>query len=1013
MKFTDLFVRRPVFSASLSLLLLVIGLIAFDSLNIRQYPQMQANVIVVSTKYPGANAETVESFITTKIEDAIAGVDDIDYITSSSDAGESKVVINLVLNADVNSALEDVNSNLSYVIKKLPDAVDNPSVKKVDSDGMPAFVIGFSSEHKSSVQITDYLNRVIIPQVSTISGVGSVDIMGNRTYAMRLWLDPRKMAALGITTGDVRDALEDNNIQAQPGEVNRESQTLTINAKTDLMDAEEFNDLVLKTVSGQLVRFKDIGSAELGAASYDKTLILNGLNGVGISISVKSSANPLTVSSEIKKVFGTLKKQMPKDISMHYARDSSLYIASSIHEVVRTIIEAALFVFVVIFVFLGSWRSVLIPIVTIPLSLVGAFAFMYIMDYTINTLTLLAFVLAIGMVVDDAIVVLENIHRHIERGKSPLEGSLSGAREISFAVVAMTFTLAAVFAPIGFTTGFTSILFKEFAFTLAATVVISGFIALTLSPMMCSKIMSEEKAESRFAAFTMRFFSRLTERYRHGLTAVLQYKGSVIMVLVGVIVIGAIFFDPLQTQSTLAPNEDQGVVIGIGKSPTSSSLAYTQKYTSELIPLYNEIPEADSYAIINGHPGGESKALTFLGLTNWSERSVSAQEIQEDLMQKTSKIPGMQFMFFSPSSVPGSSSMYPVEMVIKTTGDYQELNAVATEIANQLEASPGIMRAQSDLKLNTPEMQININRSKAAQLGVNMSDINSALNLAFGSPDITSFVMEGKSYDVIPQVAAQFRNNPDALNNINVKTSSDALIPLSNLITISNIVSPSSLDHFQQQRAATISLVLAGNFSQREAIQLFEELAKDTLPNNMTYDFSGDTRQFMNAGSSMLQIFCFALLFIYLILSAQFESFRDPLIVMFTVPLSLAGALATIYMAGASLNIYTEIGLITLVGLISKHGILIVEFANQLQEKGRTPLQAVIESATVRLRPILMTTCAMVLGAFPLVLANGAGAVSRAQMGWVIMGGMTFGTILTLFVIPTMYVFIARDRSVV
>jgi multidrug efflux pump len=1011
MSFTDVFIKRPVFAASISLLIFVIGLIALSSLTIRQYPKLEANVIAISTSYPGANAETVESFVTTQVEDAISGVDGIDYITSSSSAEDSNVVINLALNSDVNTALEDINSNIASVLHKLPEGVEDPVISKADPNSMSALIVGFTSQTETSQKITDYINRVIVPQVSTISGVGSTDIFGSHTYAMRLWLDPKKMAALGVTAIDVEDALKDNNVQAQPGQIDRVNQIVSIDAKTDLNNVLEFNNLAVKQSAGQLVKISDIGKAELGSQNSSSSIYIDGKNGVALSVTIKSTANPLIVSKDIKNTLTRLEKQMPSDMAMFFARDATKYIENSIHEVVRTIIEAALFVFIVIFIFIGSFRSVLIPIVTIPLSLTGAFAFMFMMGYSLNTLTLLAFVLAIGMVVDDAIVVLENIHRHIEKGLAPYEAALTGAKEISFPVIAMTFTLAAVYAPIGFTSGFTSILFKEFAFTLAGTVIVSGFIALTLTPMMCSKIMKNTSKEARLSHFINSAFTKINNWYTHRLLNVLENRFKVIFTLVAVLIIGVIFFMPLQKQSTLAPDEDQGVVIGMASGPTGSNLNYTQKYTAMLEPIYQSIEEGDGYAIINGHPGGESHAMTFLSLIDWGDRGRPAQVIQQEIMQKAAAIPGMRFMFFSPSSIPGSNSIYPLEIVLKTTGSYGDLNDYATNLANKLQENPGIMRVQSDLALDSPQVEIVFNRGQAAILDVSMDDINTALKVALGEPDITSFVLDGRAYNVIPQLSEQFRADPADLNNINVATQSGELIPLSNLATIKDTVAASSLNHFQQQRSATLSMVLADGFSQQQAISYFEYVAAQELPATITYDFSGDTRQFIESGSSMLKIFIFALLFIYLVLSAQFESFSDPFVVMFTVPLSLVGALLTLYCVGGSLNIYTEIGLITLVGLISKHGILIVEFANQEQQRGAALKEAIVKAATVRLRPILMTTAAMVLGALPLILAGGAGAAAREQIGWTIVGGMTFGTALTLFIIPTIYTFIACNKS--
>jgi multidrug efflux pump len=1011
MRFTDVFIRRPVFAASLSLLIFLIGLIAYGSLTLRQFPKMTANVISIDTTYTGASASTVESFVTTQIENAIAGVDNIDYITSESSAGDSKVTINLNLNSDVNAALEDVNSDLSSILKNLPDGVDSPVVKKLDTDGMPMLILSFSSSSRSPEAVTDYLNRVIIPQLSTVSGVGSAEVMGKRTYAMRLWLDPKKMTALGITADDIEDALNNNNIQAQPGDIDRESQVLTINVSTTVSTVTAFENIPLKSASGSLVKIKDVARVELGAEDYDESMYVNGEQGVGVGITAKSDANPLTVSVDVHAVLDTLKKQMPSDITMILARDSSVYIEKSIEEVLHTIAEASIFVIIVIFLFIGSLRSVLIPIVTIPLSLVGAFGLMFMLGYTINTITLLAFVLAIGMVVDDAIVVLENIHRYIEQGLTPYEAAIQGAREISVAVIAMTLTLAAVYAPIGFMSGFTSILFSEFAFTLAGTVIVSGFIALTLSPMMCSKIMKPSGQGSKLVVYIDQTLNRLTSMYRACLVHVLSARLAVIAVLVGVLVLGVVFIIPLEQKSILAPTEDQSVIVGMARAPTGSSVAYTQKYTKMLAPIYAKVPEHDKYVIINGHPGGQENAMTVLGLKDWSERTRTADQILEQVTQQSSVVPGVQLMFFNPSSLPGSQAIYPVQFVIKTTGSYESLNATATKIVRALEEKNGILRVQSDLQLDKPELQLDVNRNKAASLGVSMADINTALNVGLGEPEITSFDKEGQTYNVITQLDAEHRLNPSQLNNLNVRSSSGALVPLSSFVTIKNITSPSSLNHFAEQRAATINVVLSPGYSEQEAIDYFVVEAKKYMSTDMSYDFAGDTREFMQSSNSMLKIFLFSLIFIYLILSAQFESFVDPLIVLFSVPLSIVGALITVYFTGCSLNIYTEIGLVTLVGLISKHGILIVEFANQLQAKGRDLKQAVVEAASIRLRPILMTTAAMVLGAVPLAFASGAGAESRHQIGVVIIGGMLVGTLFTLFIVPTMYTLMSRRTS--
>jgi multidrug efflux pump len=1009
--FTDIFIKRPVFASALSLLIIVIGLIAYQKLNVRQFPQMDANVIQITTTYTGASASLVESFITTPLENAISGIDGIDYIESSSSPGKSRITLNLTLNSDIDSAMVDVNSDLSSILKKLPDGVDDPVVRKVDSDSMPQMILAFSSSHMDPPEITDYLTRSIIPQLSNLPGVGSAEILGNRTYAMRIWLNPKLMSQLEVTATDIQAALQENNVQSQPGEINRSSQDISINAETDLSTPEQFGNIVIKHDGSKLVRMRDIAKVELGTNNSDITLIVNGKQAVGIGVISKSNANPLAVAQAVKTQLKLIEQTLPDSMQIAVPRDSTIYIQRSIDEVNRSIIEASICVILVIFMFIGSIRSVMIPIVTIPLSLVGACAFMFAMGYTINTITLLAFVLAIGMVVDDAIVVLENIHRHIELGSSPFQAAIKGAREISFAVVAMTITLAAVYTPLGFTGGFTGALFREFAFTLAGTVIISGFIALTLTPMMCSKIMKPSEPNSKsFAHVIDVFFTRFTEGYKKALNITLKNRLMVVIATIAVFICGAMLFLPLYLTSRLTPSEDQGAIIGMALGPTAANIDYTNKYTKQLEPLFDAIPEHASYVIISGRPDG-SKAQMYLNLKDWSLRDRSANEIIQTLTPDTQKVTGIKTMLMNPSSLPGSKSMYPMEFIIKTTGSYEELNTAVQKLVVSAEKNHGFLRLDTDLKLNKPEINVKINRDKASSLGISMDDIATALNIAYGEPSTTTFSINGLSYDVIPQVNPHFRGNPKQINNINVKTASGDSVPLSSIIKVENVTNPSSLNHFQQQRSATIQAVLNPTYSTSAALTFLENLAKKDLPSNMSFDFAGDTRTFISSGSSMAMIFVFALVFIFLVLSAQFESFIAPLIVLFSVPLSLVGALATLLFTGCSLNIYTEIGLITLIGLISKHGILIVEFANQLQEQGCNAKEAVIESASVRLRPILMTTAAMVLGAIPLAIASGAGATARQQMGLTIIGGMTFGTLLTLFVVPTIYTFLAKNRK--
>ena len=1006
MSFTDFFIKRPVFATALSLMLLVVGLLSFTKLNVRQFPKIDANLISISTTYPGASASLVESFVTTPIENAISGVDGIDYITSSSSTGKSTIILHLQLNADINAAMVDVNSDLSSVIKKLPSTIDSPVVSKVESDAVPEMILTFSSHSLSPEAIADYLTRTVQPVLSNLPGVGSADILGKRTYAMRIWLDPKRMNQLGITGTDIQNALNNNNVQSQPGEVDRAQQILSINANTDLKTAEDFAQIPLKTVGNTVVQLKDVAHVTLGSTTPTDALLIDNKFAVGMAITPKSSANPLDVATAVKAALPNIQHALPADLTLSIPRDNSIYIQQSIDEVNHAIIESIVCVFIVIWGFLGSWRSVLIPMATIPLSLLGACLFMFLLGYTLNTLTLLAFVLAIGMVVDDAIVVLENIHRHIETGSTPLQAALKGAREIVFAVIAMTFTLAAVYAPIGFAGGLTGALFKEFAFTLAGTVVISGFIALTLSPMMCTKFLKHTEP-NRFAIWLEKNLHHITTFYQATLTTVLSMRPVVVISTGALFICGLLFFWPLYKTCTLAPDEDQSVIMGIVSGPTSANLAYTERYTAELSQLLAMQPEHRTIAVINGRPSTQNSAMAFMELTDWSERKRSVDDMIADLTPKTQSISGVRVMLLSPPPLPTSTDLYPIEIVIKTTGSYEALNHVAEEIVQTAEKNPGILRASSDLKLDKPELTVDINRAKAATLGISMNDISTALNIAFGEPETTTFTKNGITYDVIPEVGGLARDNPNKINYINLKTSGGS-IPLSSVVTIRNTVAPETLNHFQQQRAATISAILSPSYSTKEALQYFQTLANHALQSGMSLDYAGDSRSFLQNGHGMGTLFAFALIFIYLVLAAQFESLTDPFIVLFSVPLSLVGAFATLYFTRGSLNIYTEIGLITLIGLISKHGILIVEFANQLQKTGLSVRQAVIKAASIRLRPILMTTAAMALGAIPLVLASGAGANARSQMGLVILGGMLIGTCFTLFVVPTAYTFLAR-----
>ena len=828
---------------------------------------------------------------------------------------------------------------------------------------------------------------------------------------MRIWLDPHKMAAYSVTASDIKQALMKNNIQAPAGNIKAELRQFDVKSNTDIKTPDQFNDIVVRQNDNHNVYIKDIGHAELGAQSTDWSVMVKGKKALMLAITPKANANPLDVSTVVRKAFIEIQQHLPVGVDVAIMRDAATYIKSSIYEVNKTIIEACIFVCLVILLMLGSFRAITVPVITIPLSLIGVCFIMLLLGYSINMLTLLAAVLAIGLVVDDAIVVLENIHRHIEKGLSPLNAALVGAREIRFAIITMTLTLAAVYAPIGFMGGLIGKLFTEFAFTLAGAVIISGIIALTLSPMMCSKIYRDrQSSQSGFAKFVNNTFSKIENWYKTVLKFTL--KTSYIIVLITIMTYAACYLLFTHTPAELAPTEDQGFILGMVQGPTDANLPYTEKYTSRIADIYQQLPEMESYGIVNGFRGAPNLAFSFLVLKPLDKRERSAQEISQQLTPLFWAISGVQVPTYLPPSLPGSSGSVPVELVLKTTDDYPKLFQTAQNFMQTLQQSGVLVNARSDLKMDKPQIVININRKKTASIGVSMDQIADSLGVFLSKPTITRFSMNGRAYDVIPQLYEQFRSSPSSLNELNVRSISGKLVPLANLVEITEEVSPPSLNQFQQLHSATISASLMPGVTQSDALTHIQQLAEKELPQNIQIDTAGQLRQFIQSSGQMLQIFIFSLLLIYLMLTAQFESFRDPLIVMLSVPLSFTGALAALYFAGGTLNIYTQIGLITLIGLITKNGILIVEFANQRQKQGMSVHAAIIDAAACRLRPILMTASTMILGALPLAFASGAGAASRQQLGLVIAGGIAFGTFLTLFVVPVAYQMLAAKKSI-
>jgi len=1013
MYFTDIFIRRPVFATVLSLIILLVGIRSYMALPVRQFPEIATSVISVSTTYLGASSDVMEGFVTTPIENALSGINGIDYIQSASSTGLSTVTIYFNLGYDINKAMTDVSNAVSSVRYALPSDIQDPVINEQDPNARPTMYIPFLSKTMNAEQITDFLVRAVQPQLATLPGVSQAPIFGERLYSMRIWLNPEEMAARGVTATDIQNALANNNVQTAAGWIESQWEEYDVTAQTDLRTAAQFNNLVIRNINGNLVRLRDIGYAELGPESNRVSVSINGDNAIVMAVIPQSTANPLTISKEVQALLPKIQKILPKGLTSLLIWDTSKFIAQSLKEVLHTIIEATFCVVLVIFLFLGSIRSVVIPIITIPLSVIGVCGIMLMLGYSINILTLLALVLAIGLVVDDAIVVVENIHRHIEAGETPFDAAILGAREIGSAVIAMTLTLAAVYAPIGFVTGLTGALFREFAFTLAGTVIISGFAALTLSPMMCSQLLKKHVGKPGLSEKIDDVFNRFMQSYQRVLKRALAKK-KIVLIIAGIIYFSCyVLYTTLPAE--LAPQEDQGAIMAVVTGPTNANLNYTISNTQKLAQIYKSIPEMIGYGFINGYAGTQAvnSAFSFIVLKPWGERKRTAQEIIASLFPQFWGLSGVKAFPFNLPSLPSTGGFTPVEFVLKTTGTYNDLNSAVQKLLGVIQTqNPRLLNPDSDLKMDKAQINIDFDRDKASDLGIPMTDINTTLNLALAQPITTRFNMNGRSYDVIPELAPQFMQNAQQLGELNLRTATGALVPLSSIAQINNIVAPQSLNHFQQLRAATITASLAPGYTLGQALNFLDKAGEHNLPKDIQYDYSGQSRQFVQATGAMEETFVFAILFIFLVLCAQFESFRSPLIVMLSVPLSSAGALLTLHLLPTgTTNIYTQIGLVTLIGLISKHGILIVEFANQLQDKGREKVAAVIEAASIRLRPVIMTTFATILGALPLAISTGAGAGARQQLGWVIIGGMSFGTIFTLFVIPTAYSLFASVRK--
>ncbi|MBX3660910.1 MAG: efflux RND transporter permease subunit [Burkholderiales bacterium] len=1008
----ELSVRRPVLATVMSLLIMLIGIISFERLTVREYPKIDSPVVSVRTIYTGASPQVIESQVTQPLEDSISGIEGVKTMKSVSREEVSQITVEFTNDRDPDLAANDVRDRVSRARGRMPDEVDEPIISKVEADAQAIMWLRLFSERHGPLEISDYADRFVADRLKTLPGVASVIIGGERRYAMRIWLDRERLAAYALTPQDVEEALRRQNIEVPAGRIESSRREFTVLSESDLRTPAQFNQLIIREVKGYPVRLSDIGRAELGAADDRNILRVNGNPAVGLGIVKQSTANTLAVAQAVKAEVPKIAAALPQGMQIAVAFDTSIFIEQSITSVYKVMAEALVLVVLVIFLFLRSVRATLIPFVTIPVSLIGAFFLIWVMGFSINVLTLLGIVLAVGLVVDDAIVVLENIHRHIENGMRPFEAALKGGREIAFAVVAMTVTLAAVFAPLAFATGNTGRLFLEFALTVASAVVVSGFVALTLTPMMCSKLLRREASHGRVYNALERFFEGMSSGYGRLLRFCLARRGVVVALFLLAAAGGSALF--LSIRSELSPLEDRGFFIGVMSAPEGATKEYTDDYARIWESIYADVPEITSY-FVSVAPGLERPnpvnfALSFVRLTDWSERDRKTQQITASIApQMFARMPGVLAFPVNPPSLGQSFRNPPVQFVVQGNS-YEDLDRRVSALVAKARQSPALANVDSDLKLNKPQLTVDIDREKAAALGIQVETIGRTMETLLGGRQVTRFKREGKQYDVIVRLEDKDRRQPADLTSIYVRGASGGITQLSNLVSVRETVAPKELNHFNRLRAAIISANVTPGYSLSEALDAMEAAAAETLTPDYQTALDGQSREFRESGQQLYLIFVLALAFIYLVLAAQFESFRGPLVIMLTVPLAVTGALLVIKLTGGTLNVYSQIGLVMLIGLITKNGILIVEFTNQLRDQGREKIAALVEACSLRLRPILMTTAATVLGAVPLAIATGAGAESRSAIGWVVVGGMSFGTLFTLFVVPVAYTFIVGER---
>lgn len=1008
MNYTDLFIRRPVLATTISLLILVLGLQAIFNMPIRQYPETQNAVVTVSTVYFGADAKTIAGFITQPLEAAIAQAEGIDYLSSISVNSASTISATLRLNYDSNRALTDISTKVNAVLNRLPEEAQEPVITVQVGETVDSMYMGFFSEDLPNNNLTDYLLRVVKPQLDGIEGVQRAEIIGAREFALRAWLDPVRMAAHGVTASDVYAALAANNYLTALGKTKGQMVSVELNAATDLHSVDEFKALVVREKNGAIVRLSDIANVVLGAEDYNLTTAFGGEKSVFIGIKVAPEANVLDVTQRVRDRFPEIQSQMPNGLTGKIVYDGTKFIRSSIEEVIKTLSEALIIVTLVVFVFLGSWRAVVIPLVAIPLSLIGAFFMMMWLGYTINLLTLLALVLAIGLVVDDAIIVVENVDRHMHHeGKSPFEAAILAARELGGPIIAMTIVLIAAYVPIGFQGGLTGALFTEFAFTLAGAVTISAIVALTLSPMMTSKMFTPKQQDNRMVAWIDRSFSSLHRSYQKKLTGALQ-TWPVLVIMGGLLLLVVVYLFAT-SQSELAPQEDQGLVAGQIVGAPNATAQQMNTYAEQMFELAKELPEYDQMFQLTGIPT-TNQGIGGVLFTPWEERERSATELQQVLQQKWNGIAGARVAAFQFPSLPGAGGL-PLQFVIKTTEGFDKLNQVASEVVSKAQASGMFFFIDSDLKIDKPQATLKVDRDLVADLGLTQQQVGAALGAALGGGYVNYFTIDGRSYRVMPQVSQSVRLNPDQVLNYYLRTPEGQMIPASTVASLSHEVVPESINRFQQLNSATISGVYAGGLSQQQVLDFMQKTLKEIAPSGYSVDYAGQTRQYVQESGGFVYMMLLAIVIVFLALSIQFNSFRDPLVILISVPMAMLGALLFINLGLASINIYTQVGLVTLMGLISKHGILMVQFANELQRAGKNKLEAIIEASGVRLRPILMTTAAMVLGVLPLVMASGAGAAGRFSMGLVIFTGLSIGTLFTLFVVPAVYMLLSANHA--